>query len=216
MSERRKCPVCKTKWKVRFLGRIELSSYFCEKCGIVHSHIIAPLEFFEIPEKYRNHMTLVDCDRLLGSLTHKKSMTLKELMERSRGLEEKSDEARQFEFDYDRATASMLDIFKVLVNRYNKVCYTSPFIRLLRILGNGKWISTAKIKREYGSKYVDHYLNVTRLWYLTYKSKQGREVLYKITSKGKAFLSFVDKARRVLPEGTSIFDDKVSRLKRLE
>jgi len=125
------------------------------------------------------------------------------------------DETERFESDYDRTTASMLDIFKVLVNRYNKVCYNSPFVRLLRILDDGKWHSLARIRKEYGSKYVDFYLKVTWVWYLTNKSKQGREVLYKITSKGEAFLKFVDKAKMVLPEGTSIFDDKVFRLTEL-
>lgn len=202
LSERRKCPVCKTKWKVKFLGKIELSSYFCEKCGIVHSHLIGPLEFFEIPEKFRYLMTIADCDELLGSLAHRKPMTLKDLEKRWRRIDEES--------------STMPDIFIVLASHYTKVCYNSPCIRILRILDNDKWLSKAEIGKEYGSKYIDQYLNITCHWFLTNKAKQGRKFIYKIAPEGKAFLRFVDEMKKVLPEGTSIFDDKVSHLKRFK
>lgn len=191
-----------------------MSSYFCEKCGIVHSKIQAPLEFLELPDKYRNKMTLADCEQLLSSLAHKKPMTAEELMERIGRIEERMDKTRRLAFEQDIATASLLDIFKILCNRYNKICYDSPFARILRILSGGRWLSMERIRKEYGSKYVDYHLKVTHHWLLTHKSKKGREVLYRITSKGEAFLRFVDKAKMVLPEGTSIFDKKVSRLKK--
>jgi len=79
LSEFRRCRKCGTKWKVKFLGRIEVSAYFCEKCGIPHAIISGPLELAAMPPKCRALMTLADCEELLFFQARKKPITLDEL-----------------------------------------------------------------------------------------------------------------------------------------
>lgn len=81
MSEFRRCPKCGTKWKVKFLGRVEILAYFCEKCSIPHAVIVGPLELAEMPPQYRRLMTIGDCEELLFSQAYRRGMTLKELEE---------------------------------------------------------------------------------------------------------------------------------------
>jgi hypothetical protein len=51
--------------------------------------------------------------------------------------------------------------------------------------------------------------SLTWKWYLTNRQKTGREISYKLTSKGEAFLEYVEKAKKYIPEGTSIFGSQL-------
>ena len=129
-------------------------------------------------------------------------------MERSSDSWENDEES--FKGDYLRATSSMDEIFKTFATQYSKVCYDTRLVRLLKILGkNEKYISLAEIRQKFGKKHINYELNLTWNWYLTNRQKIGREVFFKLTSKGKEFLDYVETAKKYIPEGTSVFGSQL-------
>lgn len=81
IPERRRCPRCHTKSYSKFIGKIEISAYNCEKCQYIFYIFEAPLEFAEIPQSFWSQLTVADLQLCLESSFYRWPMTQKRLSE---------------------------------------------------------------------------------------------------------------------------------------
>ena len=85
IPERRRCPSCHTKSYSKFIGKIEISAYHCEKCEYIFHILTAPTEFLEIPQSLWPQLTVNDLERCLEFSFYRCPITQERLLGPLRG-----------------------------------------------------------------------------------------------------------------------------------